>query len=213
MNINKKWLTLIELVVWVFLLVILTLIFVTITKQTTLFVTYSKQRFAIANELLATKESIQEILSNKKIEVLQKNEKTLSWIYSIKDTVLDFPNPLIKDIISIWYIENNTNSWIYIIGVVSKKNFKLLPSNTSENWYLGIKKIKSNTITELMNEDFKWYTNNNLNILELRYNITNSGSILRFDLKYDNNLNDSLDFKNDENSFLSWSVHLVKNLN
>jgi len=58
------------------LLVIIVVMFGTILKQVVIFIEYSKQQFAMLNEVTSIKQSISEVFSNKKIKLLKKESNS-----------------------------------------------------------------------------------------------------------------------------------------
>lgn len=227
---NKKtWFTLVELVVSSMLLVIIVVMFGTILKQVVIFIEYSKQQFAMLNEVTSIKQSISEVFSNKKIKLLKKESNSYAWVYSIKDIVweIDYANNSSsltnnqvnfdkfksKDVL-IFEDKNQNINDIYIMWTIDKKSSKLLYDDNDSSWFFGITKLWSWVIDMnwVYDQSFWTYINPNLNILWFRYTLINSGSFLRIDIDYDNNVFDDIKAKDNKEFYYSWSLHVIKKL-
>lgn len=214
---NKKWFTLVELVISAMILAMMAVALGIVIKQTIVFVNYSKNRFAILGEISSIKQSVWQIFLNKKIKIIEQTSTWQITPYSLKDNAITYEiknwietrKNTIKDILIIDY-SDNTNSWKYILWVISKKDKKLLPIESDESWLFWFTELKSATMTWIYDDEFIDYNNNNLNILEFKYNLLNSWSAVRLDINYDNNIEWDLQYNDDD--YYSWSIHFIKKL-
>lgn len=250
---NRSWFTLVELVVSAIILVIVVIMFWVIFKQVIMFIDYSKQQFSMLNEVISIRQEIWNVLANKKIRLLRKevcsesgaiidtsywkttcdyiwkNVYSQSWVYSVKDTVLVFPNPMSKDILI--FQDTNPNSQdIYMMWIIDKKTKTLMYDDNDDNWLFWIARLKpeNNSMSwvywqsfqescdtnkqKAKDNDYCNYFNTNLNILWFRHTIINSWAFLRIDIDYDNNIMDEIKAKDNKEFYYSGSIHMIKKL-
>ncbi len=207
---NNKWFTLVEMIIWTLLVIVIMLVFWVIVRQSLLFINYSKDQVAILNETSFIKQEISNIFINNNIKVLEKNTPDYSGLYSIKDNVVDFPNPIYKDTIVIEY-SNNTSTGIYFMWIVNNSTKKIIPVESDDSWIFSISQYTWNTMTWIYDVISNKYINNNLNILQFKYNLLENWKLLRIDIIYDNNLQGNLD-KNSE-FYYTGSINILEKIN
>jgi hypothetical protein len=208
--INNKWFTLIELLIWTFLVIIIMVIFWVIVKQSLLFINYSKDQIGILNETSFLKQEISNIFINNNIKILEKNTPDYTGLYSIQDNVVDFPNPLCKDTIIMEY-SNSTSTWIYFMWLVDHKSKKIIPIESDDPGLFSISNYTGNSMTWIYDIVSNKYINNNLNILQFKYNLLENWKLLRIDILFDNNLQWNID-KNSE-FYYTGNINILEKVN
>lgn len=225
---NKKWHSLIELIVAVFILINVIWIFFYIIKNTILFVDLNKQEIVIFNNIWEIKSNIDRLFEHDKIHIVPIKEMDSEWIYSMKDNFYDKNNLFNNDTLSLYYEDkiaswsiNLTNSWFITIWTIDRINHKLVPPWTWDYWwFFAYNYLKSNENLKdyLINSTDNWktineYINININIKGFKYSLVNDWDYLRIDINYDNDI--QWKYKKNGNKdeyYFSWALFLIKKI-
>ncbi|NDK19614.1 type II secretion system protein [Candidatus Gracilibacteria bacterium] len=225
---NKQGYTLIELVISIMIFIVMLLIFFYVLKNTILFVNLYKQETVLLNNLNIIKLKINENFQYDNIKLLRVQDLSSTGVYSIKDTVVNNQKMNIIDTIALEYEDKTssggfvtTQTGIFVLGVVTGTEGKLIVPPSSESGFFTIKYL-SNTEnlfdyttnnTGIIVPSSQDYINMNVKIREFRYSLVNSGAYLRIDMSYDNDIDGDYEkIGQTDEYYFSGSTYLLKKI-